>query len=62
MFQAEFTPLPSTIEVPEHGTHTIIGKRRNIWLWSDTPNTGKTTWAKSLDQYGTHWYGYKEHF
>jgi len=39
------------------------GKLRHYWIWSRKPNTGKTTFLKSLDQlFPSYWLSYKETF
>lgn len=39
------------------------GKRRHFWIWSSRPDTGKTTFLKSVaSSYPSHWYAYKEVF
>lgn len=38
-------------------------KRRNYWFWSRGPNTGKTTFLKSVaSAYPSYWMGYSETF
>lgn len=38
-------------------------KRRHFWIWSRQPDTGKTTFLKSVAcQFPSYWYSYKEGF
>ena len=55
-------PLPDCIEVLEEGTFSLKGKRKHLWLWSSAPNTGKTTFARSLKGHGLHEWVYEESF
>lgn len=41
----------------------IETKQRHIWVWSASPNKGKTTFLKALaSQYPCYWYTYSENF
>lgn len=52
--------IPNTLECP---LPVLDGKQRHYWFWSDGPNTGKSTFLRSVAlAYPSYWYSYKETF
>lgn len=52
--------IPNTLG---HLFPVLSGKQRHYWIWSSKPNTGKTSFLRSVAlAYPSYWYSYKESF